>query len=1396
MKLTRKRILALNLAFLMLLTLLLPVSAADETEDQDLVSITINTDGGYLYTTGEQVDSVTFTAERGVRIDLLNYCYKVGAYLDYFEDENQTQYRPTAVTADDMTLTAHWKTTGYDMPIVFYPEQWDKTPIVVNGSDEWVVPETEDYTSTYDDTTFYNTFICWENKINNRWTTLLPGQKQPAADRPVSYRASYLSDQTGIIFCAGDETFAGNDGKSVLGLSFYTWTLYWESETGRKLVGWNDEAGNFYGPSEVQVPAAKDGWVRLHAQWASESAIGMRLFSASYSDRFIDWVVEPGETVELPILDSWSGQKFIRWSGHCETPNGYQELTVTGNTVTVPKDAQDVYMEALWLPEEKLVINGQSFTISEAQPFIKYQDENNQIIASFTYQMGNASAQLTLLDYNGGAISLPCSTEVMSNDGCDNVITATKGPALSAAGTLDLYTYCDDDKHASLTVNGAPGTAAVQADSVILGWAQHTTLLAGEGGTVFAFNTEDRLFDLGSLNKNLYKLPTDADYQELTVTENAEIPAEAVAVSIEPKNFSLTVNGNGGKTADGKDTRVVTAHNWQNVSIGYLGFTNPGYYCTGYTGEGYNGLQNNDITICRDDEITLNWYNTGYKKYLALNLEYWDVEDTFQKKYEGSEGLVAFLDYENGEATLPDVQFKDGTLLYWRDRNSENIYVPGETVKEADVPAGTVLTVFAWGSEKNLRYVFYANGKLFETSGENGSKYMWTDQNYLPEQTATDGSTVLYYTTSPDGSGKHYAAGRWNVDLPKGTKLYAQWLQEGSIITRITDGANNTLDRRSMKPGETLTLPAPETAPTGLKFAKWYCYYEYYDAKENVKKTGKLGNDGIVEAGGTLTIPDNAVAVYATAQWDLAKKVKVSGVEVPLGYDIDKAELKGLVLRFDSWNGMIKAELSSYRGGSIETPAQTDVFVRDGKSIIYGTLSCDALLYIRTECAYGRHGGLRIEADPGKPAIYTPYVRFDRVPHLTLNGGDGARAITGPNGGFRSFTHGCEYWFGSKTSSGTKTELDFYSKTDGERPGDMQILETEPRMSKLTIDGNGGKTAAGKTSITVDLEYGEGYSLRGTGFKKQHADVVDLVEDTGDDTYYYYDWPKSIRVQSPAVTLKINWEELGCPYLAFRADGVLKGDGIDNTWISVWYVKRNEKSEVTVPNFVYDDAASNGDLVYWFSSEDGTETDSSRQYLAGEVVSEPDDTTLYARAIRSGQVALVAPGTTFENGKHVMVSNTLNLTTLKSKEGKTIESWNAEPDGTGKSFALEAELQYETPRILYAQWKTNLTVVPETDPETEGKVLQIQQKTDSGAEKVEIKDTSPEETAFEQAKRVILAAYENGRFVGMVNATASGGVITCRVPAQYVGCELKLFFMEGGKPKQDMEIIRLPARAE
>lgn len=1389
MKITRKRILALNLAFLMLLTLLLPVSAADGTENQDLVSITINTDGGYLYTTGEQVDTVTFTAERGERIDLLNYCYKVGAYLDYFEDENQTQYRPTAVTADDMTLTAHWKTTGYDMPIVFYPGQWDKTPIVVNGSDEWVVPETEDYTSTYDDTTFYNTFICWENKINNRWTTLLPGQKYPKVDRPVSYRAFHLSDQNGIIFCAGDETFENNNGYSVIALSNQTTTNYWHSESGKGLAGWKDKEGNLYGASGVEVPAAKDGWVRLYAQWAPENTIELYVNSRTYDDPNIQYVV-PGTSVDLPNPGVIAGQRFYGWDAYYEIGNRGHRITIpSGKPFDIPAGATYAQAQAKWLPEGQLVISEQEFTIEDSGSYY-YEDENGSGTASFYYDMYWGNAYLYLDNYDGGPISLPCDTKVTTNEGYINTITATSGPALSCTGNLGLYSYCKDDKHASLTIKGAPNSPVLKATAgVNIDRAPHTELIAGSGGSIASDEGDENLFLLYKTYTYMYRIGTDEKDLVLKGDEGnfARLDADVTALKIEPNTVTLTVNGNGG-TSDGEGAIKKKVEAEQSISLDSLGFTKPGYYRTGYN----NDKRPYDVSIETDSKITLNWYDTGFKKFLALDLNGEKLQDAAQDHVyiDNNTGKhVLFLDYSSGKAKIPEIALghEGSEVLYWYtsygskyEQADSKQFLIGETVDQSQVPEGTTLYAKGTASNRNIYLALYANGKTF--SG--GRRVITRSSNYLPKYTASDGANIYYYSTDPEGKADRYTPGEY-ADLSRGTKLYAIWLPVGSVPVTIENRANDETNETFAEAGGTITLPTPQ-AKDGLTFTYWGCSIRLTDGNYTWSE---------LKAGENLPIPEKAAEVRILACWSLDKQVTVNGKSYSFAANSVHEEGDGWSIWYNSQKVKLTLTLDGYKGSGIELPVQTDVSVKT-TSTINGTLSCEGTLHVSTECAYGQHSYLSIQADSGKPAIYTPYVNFDRVPHLTLNGGDGAGAITGPNGRFGSFTLGCEYWFGSKTSSGTKTELDFYSKTDGERPGDMQILETKPRMSKLTIDGNGGKTAAGKTSITVDLEYGEGYSLRGTGFKKQYSDVVGFVENTGTDTYYYYEWPKSIRVQSPAVTLKINWQELGYPYLAFRADGALKGDGIDNTWTSVSYVNRNEKPEVTVPNLVYDDAASNGDLVYWFSSEDGTETDSSRQYLAGEVVSEPDDTTLYARAIRSGQVALVAPGTTFENGKHVMVSNTLKLTTLKSKEGKTIESWNTEPDGTGDPYALGAALGYETPRILYAQWKTNLTVAPETDPKTEETVLQIQQKTDPGAEKVEIKNTSPKEIAFEQAKRVILAAYENGRFVGMVNATASGGVITCRVPAQYVGCELKLFFMDGGKPKQDMEIIRLPARAE
>lgn len=1382
MKITRKRILALNLAFLMLLTLLLPVSAADGTAKK--VEVTLNANGGLLYANGSEAPSYTYLVNAGEQFDLLNRFYKTGAYVDYFEDENKKIYATYVVPSENMTLTAHWKVTDCVTPIVFFPDQPGKDITVVNGGEEWTVPDMTGYVNS--DGTVETTFICWENEISGRWTTLLPGQKQPAADRPISYRASYLSDQTGIIFCAGDETFENNNGYSVIALSNQTTTKYWHSESGKGLAGWKDKEGNLYGASGVEVPAAKDGWVRLYAQWAPENTIELYVNSRTYDDPNIQYVV-PGTSVDLPNPGVIAGQRFYGWDAYYEIGNRGHRITIpSGKPFDIPAGATYAQAEAEWLPEGQLVISEQEFTIEDSGSYY-YEDESGSRTASFYYDMYWGNAYLYLDNYNGGPISLPCDTKVTTNDGYTNTITAKSGPALSCTGNLGLYSYCKDDKHASLTIKGAPNSPVLKATvGVNIDRAPHTELIAGVGGSI-AGEAKENLFLLSNCYTYTYK--NSAGEQELKGDERnfASLDAGVTSLKIEPNTVTLTVDGNGG-TSGGNGIIEKKVEAEQSISLDSLGFTKPGYYRTGYN----NDKRPYDVSIETDSKITLNWYDTGFKKFLALDLNGEKLQDAAQDHVyiDNNTGKhVLFLDYSSGKAKIPEIALghEGSEVLYWYtsygskyEQADSKQFLTGETVDQSQVPEGTTLYAKGTASNRNIYLALYANGKTF--SG--GRRVITRSSNYLPKYTASDGANIYYYSTDPEGKADRYMPGIY-ADLSRGTKLYAIWLPVGSVPVTIENRANDETNETFAEAGGTITLPTP-AEKDGLTFEYWDCRIKFPDSNEDTK---------LLKAGESLAIPKNAAEVDISACWSLSKPVIVNGESYILNVDHPYQSGSGWWIWYNPWNVKPTLTLDGYNGGSIVLPVQASVSVKS-TSTINGTLSCADTLHINTECAYGQHSNLTVQAAAGASALVAPRVYFDRAPHVTLTAGAGAKAIAAQTG-TPDVTGNDKITYHGKTDAAASayTQLTM-TKMGLQGVEDLQVFHTEPRMSKLTIDGNGGKTTAGKTSTTVDLEYGEGYSLRATGFKKQYSDVVGFVEKTGTDTYYYYEWPKSIRVQSPAVTLKINWQELGYPYLAFRADGALKGDGIDNTWTSVSYVNRNEKPEVTVPNLVYDDAASNGDLVYWFSSEDGTETDSSRQYLAGEVVSEPDDTTLYARAICSGQVALVAPGTTFENGKHVMVSNTLKLTTLKSKEGKTIESWNTEPDGTGKTYNFTDKLEYETPRILYAQWKTKLEAAVTETTTTETVVT----FTPKAGESVRIEATNENDAAVlpEQARRVILAAYRNGQFLGMLPATAETGKIICRIPndAKYDGCELKLFFMEGGKPKQDMEIIRLPARTE
>ena len=227
-----------------------------------------------------------------------------------------------------------------------------------------------------------------------------------------------------------------------------------------------------------------------------------------------------------------------------------------------------------------------------------------------------------------------------------------------------------------------------------------------------------------------------------------------------------------------------------------------------------------------------------------------------------------------------------------------------------------------------------------------------------------------------------------------------------------------------------------------------------------------------------------------------------------------------------------------------------------------------------------------------------------------------------------------------------------------------------------------------------------------------------------------------------------------------------------------------------MPKLSYATVVSYGDLVYWYTSESGTETADSRCYLPGETVHEPDDSSLYAASINRGEVALVATGTTFKNWSRIKRAESCQQ--LVSEDGRVVESWNTKPDGSGTRYEIGtyAILIKDSPRVLYAQWKSAFTASASTDSVTGETTLTIRPSSDL-IEPPRNTDDKP----FEQSVRVILAAYQNGRFVRMVYAEARDGVIRCKLPhgLDYRNCELRLFFLEGGKPSRAPEDIQIEA---
>lgn len=948
---------------------------------------------------------------------------------------------------------------------------------------------------------------------------------------------------------------------------------------------------------------------------------------------------------------------------------------------------------------------------------------------------------LTLQNYNGGAIKIENPTDTGDAESVNALIRFNGTNRVSAAAdaglTVSGYSMLrieSDQTAASLTICGKP---AVRAGCGVLLTAQNITL---DGLNGPAYEAE-WLSNSGSM---------------CSMTEERQDGVVVRVTTGEPTPITITIHNDEEKT----ETVTVVGKKYSRIDLTSI-FTQTKQYVKYYKdarGRQYGPL----LTVGSDLELTAVWEPCDAEVPVVF---YVNGENFAEAKIADAskDGWTA------PEQTGYTVDTSDGTqefhFLCW-EHQTDGTYtylLPGQAQPAQPTGAGY-----------NGQYTTATTGIAFFGNGENfsgGSAVLVTkDEFQTVSWISASGKTLTGWNTEPDGTGTSYAA--YNADVPAAhnslVRLYAQWLETGSVPVKLYNYVDYSQEISSAKVGSSYVLPEPSETPNGLRFTQWRCYYR--------DQNGRYQQIGMIAAGESLTVTEDMKEINAVARWLPTGKLTVDGEDYTVDEEHDYFSASGWSATFNNESGRFRVSLKDYQGGSIFVPCSADVYARGSENRIDGTLSCAGTLSLTEDCRYGTHSSLTITAaEADKPAILTNKLTLERVPHMTLTGGENSKAIAGLNGEWESdIGTNCAHFYGR-----TSRDAAEISVSKGEI-GNMWQLRTEPVMCTMTVDGNGGTTAGGAVSITLQLEYGEGYDLSNVGFKKQHADLIGAEDSTG-RSYGMTIWCY------PQRTFRLTWMELGYPYIAFRGSTILKGDDVPGN-SSVAYFRNSDT--LTVPKLSYATVVSYGDLVYWYTSENGTETADSRCYLPGETVHEPDDSSLYAASINRGEVALVATGTTFKNWSRIKRAESCQQ--LVSEDGRVVESWNTKPDGSGTRYEIGtyAILIKDSPRVLYAQWKSAFTASASTDSATGETTLTIQSSSDL-IEPPRNTDDKP----FEQSVRVILAAYQDGRFVRMVYAEARDGVIRCKLPRglDYRNCELRLFFLEGGKPSRAPENIQIEA---
>ena len=264
---------------------------------------------------------------------------------------------------------------------------------------------------------------------------------------------------------------------------------------------------------------------------------------------------------------------------------------------------------------------------------------------------------------------------------------------------------------------------------------------------------------------------------------------------------------------------------------------------------------------------------------------------------------------------------------------------------------------------------------------------------------------------------------------------------------------------------------------------------------------------------------------------------------------------------------------------------------------------------------------------------------------------------------------------------------------------DRRTLTTFAIENKITLDGNGG-TFDGQETVDVDYDVSNKLDLSKYAFTREDYALIGWAADKDGSKFVaeYDGWISSTSYD----TLYAVWIKVPKSYAIFRILGY--SDRLTGAFDSVEAWKNNifysydlssgfVMPETTEGAIVWEDINTHN--LYYGGEEVVPENGSRFERSHGKEPKKGEHAILLDG--NGGTYAYRTGGVTYEVNRQIASYNAAEGTTVNyacrfTRPGYTLASYNSEPDGSGKEYALNKCVVTDDMapiQILYAQWKKN-----------------------------------------------------------------------------------------------------------